>query len=255
MPRSSQYNIISIAIITYNEELNIGDCIDSASELGPITIVDSGSSDRTEEIAKAAGTQVLYKQWTNFSTQKQYAVNHCISEWVLVLDADERLTPPLIDELKGLSLDDPSVAYAIPRRTFFLGKEVKHSGWTPDYVTRLFNKNHCKFNGRAVHETAIGFTQLKKLKNALLHYSYQLKSEIDAKIDQYSDLGAQTISAKRTYIPSVECFLRASWIFFKTLFIKLGFLDGKTGVAIAVMNFRSTYLKYKKARVLLGIIK
>lgn len=246
---------ISVAIITYNEERNISDCIQSARTLGPIVVVDSGSTDRTTGIVQSTGGTLHRKPWVDFSEQKQYAIDNCLTDWVLILDADERLTSLSIQEITHLNLNDPSIAYAIPRKSFFLGNEVRYCGWRPDYVVRLFNRNQCRFNGRSVHEAIIGFKKVRHLKNSLLHYSYQSKAEINKKIDLYSDLGAQIISTKRTNISSTECFLRASWIFVKTLLIKLGVLDGTTGFRIALMNFKSTYLKYKKAKERLGLAK
>ena len=240
-----------MAIITYNEERNIGDCIQSATALGPIVIIDSGSEDGTAEIARSAGVVLLYNKWIDFSTQKQYAVDRCRTDWVLILDADERLSTDLIQEIRNLILIDPTVAYAVPRTSFFLGKEVKYCGWRPDYVVRLFNKKFCSFNGRSVHESISGFEKLCYLKNQLMHYSYLNDSDIERKIELYSDLGARSISEKRSNISSLECLLRAYWIFLKTFVIKLGALDGVTGLNISLMNFRGTYLKYKKAQHLL----
>lgn len=253
MPTQKSKDNISIAIITYNEASNIGNCIQSAKMLGPMVVVDSGSTDGTVEIISSTEAKLFVHPWVNFSTQKQYAVDNCPTDWVLILDADERLTPKLIEEINNLVLDDPAIAYAIPRRSFFLNTEVKHCGWTPDYVLRLFNRDQCRFNGRAVHEAIIGFKTIKHLKNPLIHFSYQSAADVDKKTLLYSDLGSQAVSAKRTKIPPVEPALRASWAFLKTFIIKLGMLDGMTGVKISKMNYKCTYLKYKKARDLLDL--
>ena len=223
--------------------------------LGPTVVVDSGSTDGTIEIISSTEAKLFSHPWVNFSTQKQYAVDNCPTDWVLILDADERLTAQLIEEINNLVLNDLETAYAIPRRSFFLDVEVKHCGWTPDYVLRLFNRDQCRFNGRAVHEAIIGFKKIKQLKNPLVHYSYQSAADVEKKIILYSDLGSQAISAKRTKIPSVEPALRASWAFLKTFLIKLGILDKMTGFKISQMNCKSTYLKYKKARHLLDLAK
>lgn len=246
---------ISIAIITHNEEGNIGACIQSVKKLGLIVVVDSGSTDQTAKNISTTDAKLLFKPWINFSIQKQYAVDNCPTDWVLILDADERLTAQLIEEIKNLVLNDPSIAYAIPRRSFFLGDEVKYCGWRPDYVIRLFNRNYCKFNGREVHETIIGFKKVQYLKNSLVHYSYQSEADIDKKVSLYSDLGAQAISTKRTKIPPFEPVLRATWIFLKTFLLRLGFLDRLTGFRVSMMNYESTYLKYKKAQQLLNPTK
>lgn len=243
---------ISIAMIVLNEEQNIGDCIKSCQNLGMLTIVDGGSEDNTVERITSMGHRVIYRKWTNFCEQKQHAVDLCATDWVLFLDADERLTPALISEIKNLSLDDQTVAYAIPRKTYFLGKEIHFCGWRPDYVTRLFNRTHVRFNDRPVHESVVGFSKTLKLTNPLLHFSYRNENDITRKIMQYSELGAQRLIKTRKSINAAEPFLRGAWVLVKTLTLKLGILDLKSGLQIAMMNYTTTKLKYIKAKELLS---
>ena len=143
---------ISVVIITLNEESNIKRCLDSVRLFDEIIIVDSGSTDQTIDIAEKHGAKVIRHEWLGFGPQKQYAVNQASHDWVLSLDADEYLSSDLIEDVQNARLDDPSSAFAINRRSFFLGKEVKYSGWSPDWVIRLFNRNNACFTDDLVHE-------------------------------------------------------------------------------------------------------
>ena len=234
---------ITVTAITKNEEDNIGQMIASIPCQFTIIIVDSYSNDRTAEIAKSFGNvRFFQKTWSDFSEQKQFAVSKAPTDWILNLDADERMTKELIQELKTLNLD-PIVGYQILRKNYFLDKEVKHSGWNPDPVLRLFNKRFCHYNGRPVHESITGFDRVARLHGKIDHYPYSDKEDIQNKIRLYASLGAHTVNSK-VYLPLV----RASWAIFRTLVLKLGILDGLTGIQISLMNGKSTYLKYAIAR-------
>jgi glycosyltransferase involved in cell wall biosynthesis len=238
---------ISVAIITLNEAKNIQACIESAVGLGPVIVVDAESSDQTAEIARQCGATVFQRSWTNFSEQKQSAVETCDTDWVLVLDADERLVPSLLAEISHLDLSDPGVAYAIPRTTFFLGRAIKYCGWRPDYVIRLFNKSRVRFNNRPVHESVIGYQSLEYLTESIHHFSYPTRADVIRKIDQYSRLGAEQI-AHNQRAHWFSPFTHASWSFFRTYVLKAGFLDGYPGFEIARMNAQTTFRKYLIAR-------
>lgn len=249
LPSSAEHaQHISIAIITLNEQHNITECLCSCQEFNSITIVDAGSDDNTTNLIKASGRDVIHRDFTNFSEQKQFAIDQSKTDWILLLDADERLTPELIQEIKNLNLDDPSIAYAIPRRSYFLGKEIRYCGWYPDFVTRLFNRTKVRLNKRPVHESVEGFRLVVKLHNPILHFSYQSMLDVARKIEQYSRLGAQQLLHKRSKINPTEPFLRAGWAALKTLVIKFGFLDGWSGIEIARMNYQTTKRKYQIAR-------
>ena len=252
LPLSHSPKAISIAIIVLNEEQNIEECIKSCEPLGKLTIVDGGSDDNTVELITSMGQQVSHRTWTNFCEQKQYAVKACDTDWVLILDADERLTPELITEIENLNFNDKTLAYAIPRKSFFLGKAIYFCGWRPDYVVRLFNRTHSYVNDRPVHEAVEGFSRIIKLTNSLLHYSYRNERDVTRKIFQYSELGSQRLIKTRTSIHDIEPELRGIWVFLKTFIIKLGFLDLKSGFQVALMNYKTTLLKYHKAKKLLS---
>src|SRR5690606_27797859 len=146
---------LTAALITFNEEKKIGDALRSVAWADEIVVVDSGSTDRTAEIAEAAGARVLHRKWTGFSDQKQFATDSAANDWVLSIDADERVSEPLRDEIKELlnAASRESTGYTIPRLSFYMGKPIRHSGWYPDRQLRLFDRRKGKWNGRVIHES------------------------------------------------------------------------------------------------------
>jgi len=229
---------ISVVIITFNEEHNIKQCLDSVSLFDEIIIVDSGSTDQTIDIAKKHGAKVIHQDWLGFGPQKQFVVSQAKNEWVLSIDADEVLSKELLANIHSLNLHNPQLAYSINRRSFFLGTEVKHSGWNPDWVIRLFNKNHCHFTEDKVHEKVMGYQSMQKLDGLMYHYTYQTLFDIKDKTVKYGQLGK--LSRKK----AKNKYLNASWSFIRTFFIQFGFLDGLTGYQIAKMNAQTTFIKY-----------
>ena len=229
---------ISVVIITLNEESNIKRCLDSVSLFDEIIIVDSGSTDQTIDIAKKHGAKVIRHEWLGFGPQKQYAVNQASHDWVLSLDADEYLSSDLIENIQNARLDDQSSAFAINRRSFFLGKEVKYSGWSPDWVIRLFNRNNACFTDDLVHERVNGFSTLQQLDGLMFHNTYPTKEEIKNKTKKYGLLGQRHRKKKKNR------YFSATWAFLRTYLIKAGFLDGIIGLKIASMNAKTTFIKY-----------
>jgi len=229
---------ISVVIITLNEEHNIKHCLDSVSLFDEIIIVDSGSTDQTIDIAEKHGAKIIRQEWLGFGPQKQFAVNHASNDWILSVDADEILSQDLIENIFKVTLTDQSVAYSINRRSYFLGKEVKYSGWNPDWIIRLFNKNKCHFTDDLVHERIIGFARLHKLSGLIYHNTYSSENDILEKTQKYGLLG----KASRT--KNKNKYFSALWAFIRTFILKFGFLDGHTGLKIALMNFKTTFIKY-----------
>ena len=229
---------ISVVIIALNEESNLDLCLTSCKDFDEIIVVDSGSTDQTIAIAKRHGAIVVHQEWLGFGPQKQFAVNHASNDWVLSVDADEILSQDLIENIFKVTLTDQSVAYSINRRSYFLGKEVKYSGWNPDWIIRLFNKNKCHFTDDLVHERIIGFARLHKLSGLIYHNTYSSENDILEKTQKYGLLG----KASRT--KNKNKYFSALWAFIRTFILKFGFLDGHTGLKIALMNFKTTFIKY-----------
>jgi glycosyltransferase involved in cell wall biosynthesis len=229
---------ITVIIIAQNEEANIERCIRSCSDIGEILLIDSGSTDKTVTIAKKLGARVIEQAWLGFGPQKRFGVTHSSTDWFLSLDADEYLSETLLEEIQSLPLDDTSKAYKINRRSFFLGREVRFCGWNPDWVTRLGNRKYCNFTNDLVHEKLTGHASEATLPGLLYHNSYTSKADITKKTELYGRLGQRSKTFKKNRIAV------AVWSFFRTYIIRLGILDGFTGFQIALMNARTSYIKY-----------
>lgn len=229
---------ITVVIIAQNAEENIERCIRSCCGIGEVLLVDSGSTDRTTEIAKELGATVIYQPWLGFGRQKRFGVAEAKTDWFLSLDSDEYLSPALREEIKALPLTCNKKAYRINRRSFFLGHEVKFCGWNPDWVTRLGNRTLCNFTSDAVHERLAGQESEIQLRGLLYHNSYGSESEIARKTELYGRLGRQNRTKEKPRIAV------AVWSFFRTYILKLGVLDGIVGLRIASMNARTSYIKY-----------
>jgi len=229
---------MSVLIITQDEELNIGRCIISCRELGDVVVIDSGSTDKTQDIAERLGAKVITQQWLGFGPQKRFGIEQIKTDWFLSLDADEYLTPTLLREIQSLSLENPTQAFAVNRRSFFLGREVRFSGWNPDWVTRIGNKTYCNFTKDVVHERLTGHKVESRLPGLLMHNSYSSQAEVTEKTRLYGHLGQLSRQRKKNK------WITACWAFFRTYILRLGLLDGVTGFRIAHMNAKTTYIKY-----------
>jgi len=229
---------ISVVIITLNEETNIGKCLESCSEFDEIIVVDSGSADKTIDISKSYGAKVFHQEWLGFGPQKKCAVSKASNDWILSIDADEYLSEEVKAAIVNTDFTSIETAYSINRRSFFLGSEVKHSGWNPDWVVRLFNRNTANFTDDSVHERVAGFSGLRKLNGLMFHNTYPTLKDVDAKTKTYGLLGQKSRKKKKNR------YLSATWAFIRTFIIKLGILDGLTGLRIALMNAKTTFIKY-----------
>lgn len=241
---------VSVIIITKNEAKNIRACLESVSWADEIIVVDSGSSDETVEICKKFGAKVFVHDWPGFGTQKNRALSYASHEWVLSIDADERVGPELRAELRQAMNEARAEGFYLPRLSQFCGVYVHHSGWYPDYVLRLFKRTLGKFSDSLVHESVLLTGRTAKLKNPLLHYSYLTHKDVERKVEHYSTAAAQQMFQEGKRSTWLTATFRAGWAFLRTYVFWLGFLDGKAGWKIACMNSRITYLKYCKLKVL-----
>ena len=229
---------VTVVVITKNEERNIKRCLESVAQFTHKLVIDSGSTDKTTEIASKHGATIIYKEWLGFGKQKQFALESATTEWVLSMDADEEISTELLNSIKAADLTDLNTGYLINRRSYFLGKLVFHSGWNPDWILRLVNKRQAFFTEDLVHERITGCHRLIQLGGELYHYSYQSRSDVERKIRLYGALGRESRRKNKNPI------LAAMWAFFRTLILKLGLLDGITGLNIAFMNARTAWIKY-----------
>ena len=239
---------LTAILITRNEEANLEDCLASLDGLATqIVVVDTQSTDRTLVIAQRYGALISSPpDWPGFGPQKNRALDLASEDWVLSLDADERLTPELRAEIKGV-LDKPQTdCYAIPRLSWYCGRFMRHSGWTPDYVDRLFKRGSARFSTDLVHERLIPKGPVLRLKNQMLHYSFMNLAQVQEKMERYSTASAQQAFAKGKTASPLKAIVHGAWSFFRTYIWRAGFLDGPQGFSLACSNAQGTYLRYMK---------
>lgn len=240
---------LSAIVITRNEAHNLDDCLQSLKGLvNEIIVVDSQSTDDTVAIATHHGAQVSQPaDWPGFGPQKNRALSLATCEWVLSIDADERVTPKLAVEIQKTLQDSPrGVAFKIPRLSWYCGRFIRHAGWQPDHVLRLFKRESAKFSDDLVHERVVTDARVESLKNHLLHYSYLNFSQVLSKVDAYSSASAKQAYAQGKRSTVARALGHGAWAFFRTYVIRAGFLDGGHGLALSISNAETSYYKYLK---------
>lgn len=240
---------LSVILITRNEEANLEDCLASLDGIAQqLVIVDANSADRTVEIAQNYGATIASpSDWPGFGPQKNRALDLATGDWVLSIDADERLTPALKSEILTAIHHNAHVdCFAIPRLSWYCGRFIRHSGWSPDYVDRLFKRGTAHFSDDLVHERLIPRGSVAKLENPLLHYSFMNYSQVLQKLDRYSTASAQQAFAKGKTASPLKAVLHGAWAFIRTYIIRAGFLDGAQGFTLAISNAQGTYYRYIK---------
>jgi glycosyltransferase involved in cell wall biosynthesis len=242
----------SVCVIAFNEQANIENCLASVNFADEVVLVDSGSTDDTQSIAKAMGAKVYVNaQWPGFGGQKNLALSKASHDWVVSLDADERFTPELAAELQAAltaaQASGKPVAFAMPRLTQFCGVWIRHCGWTPDYVVRVFRRSEAHFSDDLVHEKVIfkrPDIQVVKLKNTLLHYSYPSPEQYWRKLELYSRAWAKQKHAEGRKVTIAHAGLSALVAFVRSYVFRLGFLDGAMGFAVCTMQAQAAFGKY-----------
>ena len=232
-------NKLSIVIITKNEEKFIFDALKSAVFADEVVILDSGSEDQTCNIAKKIGARVEQQAWLGFGAQKNKAVELADNDWVFVLDADERITPELRDEIISTLKNPQFDGYRIARLNNFFGKNIRHCGLYPDYSIRLFNRQKGKFNDVPVHESVQIQGNTDKLKNHMLHLAFDTVEEFSNKQKKYAELSQKDKNL-------IKAFISPIWTFLKIYIIRLGFVEGWRGFIIAKVYAQYTFWKYFK---------
>ena len=237
---------LSVIIIAKNESQNIADCIKSANFADEIIVLDSGSSDDTEIIAKKLGAKVFNKPWRGYGQHKNLAIQLAKYEWIFSLDADERITPALKREIISTIKKSKFKVYDVPRRSWFISRFINHSGWQPDRTKRLFRKDSALFSEHHVHEHLITKFDIGHLTEPLIHYSYRDLETVLKKINVYSSLGARDLKNKGKIGSLKKAIFHAIWAFIRTYFLRLGFLDGREGLMLAISVAEGTYYRYIK---------
>lgn len=229
-------NKISAVIITGNEENNIKDCLKSAQWADEIIVVDSESTDATVKIAKEFTDKVFIHKWEGYAKQKSFAISKANNEWILSLDADERVTKSLANEIENYDLQNSKYdAFKIRRENYFIGKKISYCGWGKDFQLRLFRKSKTKLNNKLVHEGFIVDGQIGALKNVVQHYSYKNFNDGFLKINEYSSLEALE-KYKRKKVSTLRILFYPVLAFLQHYFIRKGIKDGKHGLMVSLMH-------------------
>jgi glycosyltransferase involved in cell wall biosynthesis len=240
---------ITATIITLNEERNIARAIESLRCCDEILILDSGSTDRTLQLAENLGARVFEAGWRGYSGQKNWAAEQAANDWILSLDADEALSEALEAEIWNLKKSGPSFdGYTMPRLARYLGRWILHSGWYPDRKIRLYDRRKGRWVGDFVHESVHVDGRLGQLESNILHFTCESLSEHVKTMERYTTLAAQEIAARKIQVPLWRVLVDPQWTFLKSFVLQRGFLDGREGVTIAYMAAFYTFLKYSKAR-------
>jgi glycosyltransferase involved in cell wall biosynthesis len=241
---------ISGTVIALNEEANIGRALKSLAICDEVVVVDSGSRDRTCEIARSLGARVVESEWRGYARQKNFASAEAANDWILSIDADEELSPALQSEVAGLKNSAPAYeGYSMPRLARYLGRWIRHSGWYPDRKVRLFDRRRARWRGEYVHESVGVDGRVGELRGDLLHYTCDSFGDHLRTMDRYTTLAAEEMVARGERVGWGRLLLNPPWTFARTLVLRRAYLDGVQGVAIAYMAAQYNFLKYAKARL------
>jgi glycosyltransferase involved in cell wall biosynthesis len=234
-------------VITRNEEANIGPCLDALAFCDERIVVDAGSADRTVALAREKGARVETHEWRGFGAQKNFALSLAQGDWVLSIDADERVSATLAGEIRRVIAEGRTDGFEIPRLSSFVGREMRHSGWFPDYVLRLFRRGKARFSDDLVHERVVCDGPVGRLAEPLAHHSVTRLEQAISRVDRYSTAGAEMLVASGRRVSFAHGITHGIWSFFRAYVLRLGFLDGREGFLLAVANAEGTYYRYMKA--------
>jgi glycosyltransferase involved in cell wall biosynthesis len=238
---------LSVIITTYNEEINVAECIESVAWADEILLVDSFSTDQTVEIARRYPIQILQREYFGSAAQKNWAIDRVAHDWVLIIDADERVPEPLAREILGLLAKTPEVnGYYIRRENVFIDEVIRHSGWSTDKVVRLFRKDKGRYPNRRVHADLEIEGPVPVMRNAFLHYTFRTFDQYFPKFLNYAEWGAAQAFRDGRKAGLAELVFRPWWRFFRTYVLQLGFLDGMHGFVLCVLQAFGVFLKYAR---------
>jgi len=240
---------LSAVIITLNAASQLAECLDSLAFCDEIVVVDSGSSDGTPELARQRGARVIHQDWLGYGRQKQFAVEQARHDWVLCVDADERVTTELRESIVAVLAAPTHAAYLFPRCNRFMGRYLRHGEGYPDWSLRLFDRRHARWSEDAVHEKVVADGAVGTLPGDLLHDSAETQESYLAKQDRYTTLAAAAALASGKRSSLLRQLLSPLLRFIKFYFLRLGFLDGWPGLVHILIGCRNSYDKYAKMRL------
>jgi glycosyltransferase involved in cell wall biosynthesis len=243
---------LSAVVITRDNEATIRRCVGSLAFADEIIVLDSGSTDATLEICSALGAHVHESaDWPGYGPQKNRALDLATRDWVISIDSDEWLTPASAAEIaRAIASNDAKAGYAIPRRSSFCGRVMRHSGWWPDYVVRLFRRDAGRFTDDRTHERVVVQGALGRLAEPIMHEAITDLDQMLLKMNAYSSASAQARAVQGRRATLATAVLHGAWTFFRTYVLRLGFLDGREGFMLAVANAEGSYYRYVKLMLL-----
>jgi glycosyltransferase involved in cell wall biosynthesis len=240
---------VSVTVVALNEEERLRACLESVVWADELVVVDAGSSDKTVAIAREFTDRVLFRAWDGYGTQKNFALGQCQGDWILSLDADERVSEALRDEIRAMLAAKPTEAgFFLPRRNLFQGRWVRHGGLYPDWQLRLFRRGKGGFVERAVHESVRVDGPTGRLRAPLIHESYRSVADAVARLNRYSDLAAADLAVAGRGGSLVDLLGRPVWRFVSMYILRAGFLDGWRGLVLAWLHAHYVFLRAAKVR-------
>lgn len=249
--RGGRATPLSVVVITRNAERGLAPCLQSTAFADELLVVDSGSTDATLDIARRHGARVLHQDWLGYGAQKQFAAEQASHDWVLSLDADERLSEDLAAEIRATLVTAPSrQAYRMPRRNRFMGRWLRHGEGYPDYSLRLYDRRRARWSDDPVHERVLTEAEPGTLKGDLLHASEDGLAEYLDKQNRYSTLQAQALYAGGRRPSLLKLLLSPALRFCKFYCLRLGFLDGLPGLVHILIGCHNSFMKYAKLAAL-----
>ncbi|MCX7097390.1 MAG: glycosyltransferase family 2 protein [Methylococcales bacterium] len=238
--------MLSIIIVTKNEAHNIVDCLESAAWADEVIVVDSGSLDDTVGLASAAGARVIETDWPGYGPQQNRAIDAASGDWIYSLDADERITPELAQEIREVMVENKFTVFDVPRKSLFVNRFMAHSGWWPDRTRRLFKKGCARFSEHLIHASLVAESPVGHLQAPMIHYSFRDYHAVVEKMNRYSSGSAHDLNAKGRRSSLSTAIGHGLWTFIRTYFLQAGFLDGQQGLILAIANAEGAYYKYLK---------
>lgn len=238
---------LSVIITTFNEEVNVAECIESVAWADQILLVDSFSTDQTVEIARRYPIEILQREYFGSAAQKNWAIDRVAHEWVLIVDADERVPERLAREILAVLASQPAVnGYYIRRENVFIDRVIRHSGWSTDKVVRLFRRDKGRYPNRRVHADLEIEGPVPVLRNPFLHHTFRTFDQYFPKFLNYAEWGAAQAFRDGRKAGPAELVFRPSWRFFRTWVLQLGFLDGMHGFVLCGLQAFGVFLKYAR---------
>jgi glycosyltransferase involved in cell wall biosynthesis len=239
---------VSATVITLNEAANIPACLDALAWADEVLVVDSGSTDGTVDLARAKGARVLTRDWPgSYADQKNFAASQTTHDWILSVDADERITPELAQEIRAILQSEPPVGgYRIPRLTWHLGRWIRTTDWYPDYQLRLYDRRRANWPPRLVHESVKADGPIAYLKHDMQHYAYRDIAHHHQSMDRYTTLAARQMHEQGRRAGVLDVVMHPPAAFLRNYVLKRGFMDGLPGFIISAMNAYYVFLKFAK---------